>query len=73
MNNKVATLANNNTNDDEKMTKMCAAMDDLHQHHQTLEDNVLHIQQRYQEADPLVKDEVLVPNLSQMKYEGHQC
>ena len=43
MNKKVATLANNDSGNDDVMEEMCVVLDDIHPQNQILEDNISHI------------------------------
>lgn len=43
------------------MTEICAAMDELYRHNQTLEDDILNIQHYLQETSPPKEMEILDP------------
>lgn len=61
MNKKVATSTNNNTNYEYTMAETCAAMDDFGPQNQTLENFILHIQQRQQKSGHMEKIKVFDP------------
>lgn len=68
--NKKTTISVNEESADEKsaIAKMRAVMYDLRRQNQTLEDNILHIQQHQQKTDPTIEVEMLDPGLSLMRY-----
>lgn len=64
MNKKTVTPTSEVSGSEENVImQMCAVMNDLHRHNQTLQDNVLHIQQCHQEKGVMDELEVLDPNL----------
>lgn len=62
VNNKATTLDNDESDNEENVVvEMLVVMDDLRCHNQTLEDNVLHIEQRQREANLLEEAEIIDP------------
>lgn len=47
------TTTSNSSGDNEIITKMWVAMDEMHRHNQILEDNILNLQQRWYKDNPL--------------------
>lgn len=52
-------MTNNSTDNEDAMAKMYVIMDDLRLQSQTLQDNVFHILQCLQEANPLEETDIL--------------
>lgn len=70
VNKKVVTPNNNSTDDEDSMEEMRPTMDDLCRNNQTFEDNFIHIKERHLRLKRL---SFRNPNLSLMKYRGHEC